>query len=67
MICRDLPAWGAYFWAYEVLKDLFKVNSPEAYSAYPMMATLMLLNAGGFSGIVSWLVSYPFDVVKTKI
>ena len=23
LVCRDVPAWAVYFWAYEYLKDLF--------------------------------------------
>jgi len=43
------------------------VDCKETYGDYPGLATLMLLIAGGLSGQLSWIVSYPFDIIKTKI
>ena len=48
-LIRDVPSYGSYFWCYEILST--KLNSSFL--------------AGGFSGMLSWLIVYPLDVFKT--
>lgn len=54
-ILRDMPSYGVYFVGYEFLKELLG-ESPTA-----------LLAAGGGAGVFCWILSYPFDVIKSRI
>lgn len=73
---RD-TGYGAYFFAYEATCRLF--SSPPSID--PTSTDLMahvekevstlswpaLLLAGGVAGIVGWVVTFPLDVVKTRV
>ena len=63
MFWRDVPAWGTYFWAYEVLKRNFVSDEQSS----PLSRALKMMVCGGVAGQVSWIVSYPFDVIKCVI
>lgn len=52
---RDAPSFAIYFASFEYLHDRWG-NSAVA-----------LLNAGGIAGILSWLSTYPADIVKSRI
>lgn len=54
-ILRDMPSYGVYFVGYEFFKGEWG-ESPFA-----------LLMAGGSAGVFCWILSYPFDVVKSRI
>ena len=54
-VCREVPAFGLYFSSYEVLVNAKKDNTAWVFAA------------GGFSGIISWVFTYPIDVVKSKL
>ena len=56
------PAFGTYFLSFEVISRVLSgsATSNEASSGAIFMA-------GGFAGMSSWLVSYPMDVVKSRI
>lgn len=54
-VLRDVPGYTAYFGAYECCKSKLG-HSPPA-----------LLISGGLAGIASWLVSYPQDVIKSRM
>lgn len=51
-MCRESMGVSLYFGTYHYLFDNGICNS---------------LSAGGISGWMSWLISYPFDVIKTRI
>lgn len=55
-VLREVPSFGTYFLTYELLTR----------SEGPVSTGTMLL-AGGFAGMASWLVSYPVDVLKTRV
>lgn len=55
---REGPSYGVYFVTYEMLT---KTSSKETIS------TLHMLLAGGFAGTASWVISYPIDVIKSRI
>lgn len=57
---RDSWSYGVYFAAYE---EATKRIKGSAVSASP----LQMFISGGFAGIVSWLLIYPVDVVKSRI
>ena len=37
LLCRDLPSWGAYFWAYDFFKDLLRVEDKTLYAEHPAL------------------------------
>lgn len=59
-INRDVISTGLYFFIYYYIKDYYrrkKYNFNSVQKAF----------AGGFSGLVTWFITYPFDTVKTII
>lgn len=58
---REAPAFGIYFASYEFFMSCFQRADNGPIGAFP------ILMAGGLSGIVSWVFTYPLDVVKTRI
>jgi hypothetical protein len=62
-ICREVPGFGTYFLAYEFLT---RSSGENGESGLPLSTVHMLL-AGGFSGSLSWVFTYPIDVVKTRL
>lgn len=61
-IYREAPAFGAYFVSFEVFSRFLSGarNSSEASS-------LAIFTAGGLAGMTSWAISYPVDVIKSRI
>lgn len=55
---REGPSYGVYFVTYEMLTKTF-TKQP--------ISTLHMLLAGGFAGTASWVISYPIDVIKSRI
>ncbi|XP_011151903.1 mitochondrial basic amino acids transporter isoform X2 [Harpegnathos saltator] len=55
---REGPSYGVYFVTYEIL-----TRTP---SKQPISTFHMLL-AGGLAGSASWVISYPIDVIKSRI
>ncbi|CAG2183419.1 unnamed protein product, partial [Oppiella nova] len=60
-LARDAPAFAMYFACYELLLKMSVSKKSDSPS------TLLLLMAGGTAGAVSWLASYPLDVIKSRI
>ncbi|XP_033606387.1 mitochondrial basic amino acids transporter isoform X2 [Cryptotermes secundus] len=62
-ICREVPGFGLYFVAYEFMtRSAGDLSEPR-----PPVGTLRMLLAGGFSGTLSWVLTYPIDVVKSRL
>ncbi|KOX77561.1 Mitochondrial carnitine/acylcarnitine carrier protein CACL [Melipona quadrifasciata] len=57
-LLREIPSYGTYFLTYEIL-----TRTPDNA---PVSTAYMLL-AGGLAGTASWTVSYPLDLVKSRI
>lgn len=57
-IVREIPAFSSYFITYEYLTR----NENNA----PISTSKMLLG-GGLAGVVSWTVTYPVDVLKSRL
>ncbi|KAK9303324.1 hypothetical protein QLX08_004924 [Tetragonisca angustula] len=57
-LLREVPSFGTYFLTYEIL-----TRTPDNA---PVSTPCMLL-AGGLAGTASWTVSYPLDLVKSRI
>lgn len=58
---RDAPAFGVYFAGYELLTQKVFTNS------YGAVNTVGLLMAGGLAGVLSWVIVYPVDVLKSRL
>lgn len=55
-ILREVPAFGSYFLTYEWLT---RTKTP--------VTTATMLLCGGIAGMVSWIIIYPIDVIKTRM
>jgi len=60
-VLRDAPSYGGYFASYEWTKYMLNPDKIKRPS------TIVLLTAGSVAGIVTWLSTYPFDVLKSVI
>ncbi|CCI49491.1 unnamed protein product [Albugo candida] len=58
-ILRETPSFGFYFYTYEKTK--------RAMVSHGFNDNTAMLCAGGLSGVGSWTLSYPLDVVKSSI
>ncbi|XP_076287943.1 mitochondrial carnitine/acylcarnitine carrier protein-like [Lasioglossum baleicum] len=56
---RDVPATGLYFFAYEEIMRAV-VNDSDNVTWQPLLA-------GGCAGVINWVVSMPFDTMKSKM
>ena len=54
-VLREVPAFGLYFSSYEFMVKLKKDSAAWVFTA------------GGLAGIISWIFTYPIDVVKSRI
>jgi len=62
-IARELVSCGFYFAVYEWIIQYFRGDSKDITD----LTTFHLILAGGVSGMLSWGVNYPIDVVKSRI
>lgn len=60
-LIRETPAFGFYFWTYDVLTRSLGCDSGDRY----MIPKLLF--SGGMAGIASWLSTYPVDVIKSRL
>ncbi|XP_060119068.1 mitochondrial basic amino acids transporter [Heteronotia binoei] len=58
---RETPSFGFYFLTYDYLTRYLGCEAEDRY----IIPKLLL--AGGMSGIVSWLSTYPVDVIKSRL
>lgn len=63
---REVPGFGVYFASYDFMCQYLS-NSPKAVLTYDDLSPLTLCVTGGLSGVIAWIVSYPFDVVKSRL
>jgi hypothetical protein len=72
---REVPAFGAYFAFYDFAKDglntffakqagLTEKENAEQNHSHKWAASAL---AGGTTGALTWIMIYPFDIIKTKI
>jgi hypothetical protein len=62
-ICREVPGFGIYFFAYELMTRSAGDNDEPR----PPISTIHMMLAGGVSGTLSWILTYPIDVVKSRL
>lgn len=64
-VLRDTPAFGGYFMTYEILTtSIFSVSKEGDYQKSDIVKMLL---SGGIAGVASWVVTYPIDVVKSRM
>ena len=56
---RDFFSYGAYFYVYFKLKEHWEEKNS--------LTSFKLFFAGGMAGVISWIICYPFDPMKTLI
>lgn len=60
-VAREMVGLGSYFVTYEYLK---RTLTPQGRDSPP---ALLMFVAGGLTGMVTWTVNLPFDVIKSRI
>lgn len=60
---REVPSFGAYFATYDLVCQSMLDEGQSVHDLSPVWVCL----AGGLSGIAAWLVTYPVDLVKSRI
>ena len=60
-LVREIPAGGVYFYAYD---ELCKLGPKSETKDQPKPVTVLL--AGGIAGVISWIATYPCDVIKSR-
>ena len=60
---REVPSFGAYFATYDYLCQRLLREGQSVHDLSPVLVCA----AGGCSGIAAWLVTYPVDLVKSRI
>lgn len=60
---RDVPGSVAYFGAYELFK---RALTPEGSTPAQLNPGAVLVG-GGMAGIANWMVSLPFDTIKSRL
>lgn len=66
---RDVPGTAVYFAVYAFLKDLGErlIDASNLSPEKKQRAHVTwVLNAGGCAGVMSWALSIPQDIIKTK-
>ena len=64
-LCREVPCYAGQFGAFFLTKEFFcRLNNFKSHSELKAWHTFV---AGGVGGFFTWLVSYPQDVIKTKL
>ena len=66
-LLREVPSFSAYFATYEYLCRRFARYSGTGTVTTDDLSPLALCLAGGISGVVAWVLSYPVDVVKSRV
>mmetsp|Transcript_46829 Transcript_46829/g.69643 ORF Transcript_46829/g.69643 Transcript_46829/m.69643 type:complete len:314 (-) Transcript_46829:1333-2274(-) len=65
---REIPAFGAYFSVYDIVKDRcsswLAERAGEESTSHTWIASAF---AGGVTGSVTWFLIYPMDIIKTRI
>ena len=64
---REVPAFATYFATYEYICQVIVRNSGASIATLDDLSPLSLCFAGGISGITAWVVTYPIDVVKSRV
>lgn len=66
-ILREVPSFSAYFGTYYGIQKKIGFKDVDGLAGIFSKDFAWSMFAGGTAGASCWLVSYPFDVLKTKI
>lgn len=61
-LTREIPGCGTYFLSYELLNQ--NVNR---LTGKKELTTFQMAMAGGIAGTISWVLTYPVDVLKSRL
>ncbi|KAG8240355.1 hypothetical protein J437_LFUL000830 [Ladona fulva] len=61
-LTREIPGCATYFLSYELITRKVNVLSGQKQLSTPQMAM-----AGGVAGTISWVLTYPIDVLKSRL
>ena len=68
LVLRDVPGWGVYFYTYAVFKRFFGINEARKNGTQNSLLNVSIkVCAAGVAGQISWIICYPFDIIKTRI
>ena len=62
--CRDVPGLASYFTIYNYFKLKYSTKTPSGHLVMPVSVQIF---AGGFAGVLSWIVSLPPDIIKSRL
>lgn len=65
-LIREIPAFGAYFATYDFLCSSMVQHKGDGMT-FDDLSPIVLCISGGVSGMAAWVISYPVDVVKSRI
>lgn len=63
-LLRDVPGLTIFFATYETLKAKIRPVGVETGSVKDVASVMA---AGGMAGMTSWMISLPFDVIKSRV
>ena len=67
---REVPCLCVYFYVYRGLRvkgeTILLENKTWSQSERAWFSRLWAINAGGLAGLSAWVISFPFDIIKTK-
>lgn len=66
-VLREVPSFSAYFGTYYAIQKKIGFKDVDGLAGIYSRDFAWSMLAGGTAGASCWLVSYPFDVLKTKI
>lgn len=66
-LIRDGPAYGLYFLTYERMCQLWGVSDHVSTKGINYENLLKINVAGGVAGVVGWLPTQPFDLIKARL
>ncbi|XP_046387559.1 mitochondrial basic amino acids transporter-like [Ischnura elegans] len=61
-LTREIPGCGTYFLSYEML-----TRGVNTWSGSKELSTFQMAMAGGIAGTISWVLTYPVDVLKSRL
>eukprot|EP01089_Gocevia_fonbrunei_P012695 TRINITY_DN3072_c0_g1_i1.p1 TRINITY_DN3072_c0_g1~~TRINITY_DN3072_c0_g1_i1.p1 ORF type:complete len:228 (-),score=37.95 TRINITY_DN3072_c0_g1_i1:34-717(-) len=60
---RDIPQYAFYFATYEIVRNLLTPTGKTVDD----LSVPRLMVSGGLAGVAGWIMTYPVDVVKSRV
>ena len=70
---REIPGFSVYICSYQYMMDMMVGGQAVVAEAHakgeelPKCSARGMLLAGGISGVLSWIINIPFDIVKSRM